>query len=275
MDCTDAHGAQSTRKVVIVTGGSKGIGEGCARVFVTAGWSVIICARGKEAGEALAAELSATGPGRCHFEPCDVTKETDIKNVIDRTVALFGRIDCLINNAGWHPDHRPIDDFSSDEFRELLNLNLISYFVGCKYALPYLRQTKGAIVNISSLVGQIGQEWATTYAATKGGITAFTKALAVDEMRNGVRVNAVLPGNIITPLFHSAVNAKVDPEKAWETAHSLQWAGRAGTAEEVGCVCLFLAGEQASYVTGIELIVSGGSELAYGIKWPLCGQIFA
>jgi len=260
-------------KVTIITGGSRGIGEGCARVFVEAGAPVVICARGKEAGEALAAELTAKGPGTCHFEPCDVTKPEDIKRLIEKTVELYGRLDCLINNAGWHPDHRPIDDFSIEDFKDLLQLNLVGYFAACKYALPYLRKTHGSIINISSLVGNIGQEWATTYVTTKGAITAMTKALAVDEARNGVRVNAVLPGVISTPLHKSFVESKENPQEVQDFIDSWQWMGRIGTIEEVGYACLFLATDRASFITGIELIVSGGAELAYGIKWPKGGRI--
>ena len=167
---------------------------GCARVFVSAGADVVICARGREAGEALAAELAARGPGTCRFAPCDVSEPEEIRRVIEDTIARLGRLDCLINNAGWHPDHRTINGFSVADFESLLRLNLVSYFAGCKYALPYLRQVRGSIINISSLVGVIGQEWSVTYVATKGAIIAMTKALAVDEARNGVRVNVVLPG---------------------------------------------------------------------------------
>jgi NAD(P)-dependent dehydrogenase (short-subunit alcohol dehydrogenase family) len=249
-------------KVTIITGGSRGIGEGCARVFVDAGASVIICARKRDVGEALAAELTTKGPGTCYFQPCDVTDPEDIKRLIDKTIELHGRLDCLINNAGRHPDHRPIDNFSIEEFEELLRLNLVSYFVACKYALPYLRQTQGNIINISSLVGNIGQEWAATYAATKGGITAFTKSLAVDEARHGVRVNVVLPGCIAT------LASITRPQELKELVASWSWLNREGTIEEVGSACLFLASDNSKFITGAELFVSGGAELAYGIKKP-------
>jgi NAD(P)-dependent dehydrogenase (short-subunit alcohol dehydrogenase family) len=258
-------------RVAIVTGGSKGIGEGAARAFTAAGATTVICARGQEAGEALASELTAKGPGKCSFMSCDVTKREDIRNVVEATVRDHGRLDCLVNNAGWHPPHLAIDDFSIDEFEELLRLNLVSYFAFCKFALPYLRQTKGSIINMSSLVGAMAQEWATTYCATKGGITALTKALAIDEARFGVRVNAVLPGNIATPLEIGFINSKPNPQEVAEYIDSWQWAGRRGTSEEVGEACLFLASDQASYITGVELIVSGGSELGYGVKWPKGG----
>jgi len=255
-------------KVTVITGGSKGIGLGCARVFVQAGGTVVICARGRETGESVAAELTAKGPGTCHFEPCDITKPADIQKVIERTVELHGRLDCLLNNAGWHPDHRPIDGFSIEEFESLLRLNLVSYFAACKYALPHLRQTRGSIINISSLVGNIGQEWATTYVATKGAITAMTKALAVDEARNGVRVNAVLPGAVDTPLVRSFIDSKPNAQELQDLLGNWSWMGRIAAEDELGRACLFLASDMASFITGIDLIVSGGCELAYGTKYP-------
>ncbi len=260
-------------KVTIITGGTRGIGLATAGVFVRAGASVVICARGKQEGERVAAELDSAGPGTCHFVPCDVTKADEVQLVVEEAVRLHGRLDCLINNAGWHPDHRPIDGFSAEEFEELLRLNLVAYFVGCRCALPYLRKTKGNIINISSLVGDIGQEWATIYCATKGGITAFTKALAVDEARQGVRVNVVLPGNVRSDMFDKFVDAKPNAREVRDYINSWQWLGRVAEPEEIGRICLFLASDGASFITGVEFPVTGGAELAYGIKWQKEGRI--
>jgi NAD(P)-dependent dehydrogenase (short-subunit alcohol dehydrogenase family) len=170
-----------------------------------------------------------------------------------------------INNAGWHPPHKPIDDFPEDEFRELIELNLVSVFTACKAALPYLRQTRGNIINIASLVATIGQHHATTYAATKGALTAFTKALAIDEAPNGVRVNSVSPGNIYTPMWQEAIDAARDPEKCLEDGLAAQVMGRMGTPEEVGRLCLYLAAD-ATFTTGVDHVISGGAELGYGNK---------
>jgi NAD(P)-dependent dehydrogenase (short-subunit alcohol dehydrogenase family) len=252
-------------KVTIITGGTKGIGEGCVRVFVQAGASVVFCARNEQQGRALEAEVNAEGPGRALFVRCDVSKVDDLRDLIDRSVAEFGRIDCLINNAGWHPPHKPIDEFSVEEFRDLLDLNLVSIFAACKYALPYLRQSKGNIINMSSLVGAMGQIYATTYVATKGGITAFTKALAIDEAAHGVRVNSVSPGNVYTPLWQEAIDASPDPAQTRADGDAAQLLGRMGTIEEAGKLCLFLAAE-ATFTTGVDHILSGGAELGYGRK---------
>ena len=252
-------------KVVLITGGSKGIGEGCVRVFAGAGSKVVFCSRGKERGMVLAAEVNKHGPGEAHFIPSDVSKVEQIKSLIDAAIARYGQLDCLINNAGWHPPHKPIDDFTVDEFRGLLNLNLVSVFAACKFALPHLRKTTGNIINMSSLVAQMGQLHATTYVATKGAITSFTKALAVDEAAHGVRVNSVSPGNVYTPLWQEAIDAAPDPALCRADGDAAQLLGRMGTIEETGKLCLFIAAE-ATFTTGVDHILSGGAELNYGRK---------
>ena len=256
-------------KVVIVTGGSSGIGKGCAYEFVRAGARVVVCSNDAEEGAGVERDLQelarAEGRGEALFVYCDVVKEDDLRGLIDTTVERFGRLDCLINNAGWHPPHKPIDDFSVEEFRSLLELNLVSVFTACQLALPHLRRTRGNIINMSSLVAQIGQHHATTYVATKGAVTAFTKALALDEAANGVRVNSVSPGNIFTPLWQEALDAAPDPEQALAEGRAAQPVGRMGTAEEVGRLCVFIAAE-ATFTTGADHIISGGAELGYGNK---------
>jgi NAD(P)-dependent dehydrogenase (short-subunit alcohol dehydrogenase family) len=254
-------------KVVIVTGGSSGIGKGCAHEFVKAGAKVVVCCNNEHEGAAVATELRpiVQSPADASFIYCDVRRKDDIENLIETTISTYRRIDCLINNAGWHPPHKPIDDFSVDEFRDLIDLNLISVFTACKFALPYLRQTTGNIINMASLVGAIGQRHAATYVATKGAITALTKALAIDEAPHGVRVNSVSPGNIYTPLWQEAIDAASDPKQYRADGEAAQLLDRMGTPEEVGKLCLFIAAE-ASFTTGVDHIISGGAELGYGRK---------
>ena len=252
-------------KVVMITGGTKGIGLGCVKTFCAAGANVVFCARHAEGAEELARELTERGPGTAHFIPCDVSKFDQIDELIGTTVNKYGRLDCLINNAGWHPAHKPIDDFTIEEFQSLLDLNLVSIFAACKCALPHLRKTKGNIINLSSLVGVMGQVHGLTYVATKGAVTAFTKALAIDEAEHGVRVNSVSPGNIYTPLWQEAIDAADDPAKCRADGDAAQLMGRMGTTEEVGKLCLFIAAE-ATFTTGVDHIISGGAELGYGRK---------
>jgi NAD(P)-dependent dehydrogenase (short-subunit alcohol dehydrogenase family) len=253
-------------KVVIVTGGTKGIGEGCVRAFVGAGAKVVFCARDEAAGQKVAREVAAAaGPGEAVFIRGDVSRTDEVEGLVDATVARFGGLDCLVNNAGWHPPHQPIDAFTPADFRDLFELNVMSVFVACRRALPQLRRTRGNIINMSSLVGVMGQLHATTYVATKGAITAFTKALAVDEAAHGVRVNSISPGNIYTPLWQEAIDAAPDPAKCRADGEAAQVLGRMGTTEEAGRLCLFLAAE-ATFTTGVDHILSGGAELAYGRK---------
>jgi NAD(P)-dependent dehydrogenase (short-subunit alcohol dehydrogenase family) len=252
-------------KVAIVTGGSRGIGEGCVRVFTGAGAKVVFCAPGPDEGQGLAEEVTRRGPGEAAFFACDVTKEAERRALVDFAVARHGRLDCLINNAGWHPPHKPIDDFTTDEFRALLELNVVAVFDLCRLALPHLRRAKGNIVNIASLVATIGQLHATTYVATKGAVLSFTKALAIDEALHDVRVNSVSPGNIMTPLWQEAIAAAPDPARWKADGEAAQLPGRMGTPEEAGRLCLFLAAE-ATFTTGVDHILSAGAELAYGRK---------
>lgn len=252
-------------KVTIVTGGSKGIGKGCVEVFVKNGSNVVFCARGEAEGLEVEKAMNAMGPGEATFVQCDMSKEEDIKQLIDETVKKYGRIDCLINNAGVHPPHKPIDEFSSDDFHSLLNLNLVSYFSASKFALPHLRKTEGNIINDSSLVAKLGQMGAVTYVSTKGAIDAMTRALAVDEAKYNVRVNSFSPGNVWTPLWDNAAKTTNDYEAAVKGGADCQLLGRFGTIEECGLLCLFLAAD-ATFCTGIDIPVSGGAELNYGFK---------
>jgi NAD(P)-dependent dehydrogenase (short-subunit alcohol dehydrogenase family) len=262
-------GSRYSDRVALITGSTSGIGRGCAEEFVKAGASVIVCSNHEDQGTAVTEQLRATaqarGSGDAFFIYCDVRQTHDIQNLIDATISRYGRIDCLVNNAGWHPPHKSIDEFSLEEFWDLINLNLVSVFTACKFALPFLRQTKGNIINVASLVATIGQYHATTYAATKGALTAFTKALAIEEAHNGVRVNSISPGNIYTPLWQEAIDASVDPEQCRADGEAAQVMGRMGCVEEVGRLCLFLAAE-ATFTTGVDHVISGGAELGYGRK---------
>jgi len=252
-------------RVVIVTGGTRGIGRGTVEAFAREGAHVAFCANQEDGGTALAAAITATGPGRAEFAICDVSDAAAFASFVTGVGDRLGRLDCLVNNAGWHPPHRPIDEFTVAEFEALLRLNVISVFAGCQAALPFLRKTRGSIINIASLVATIGQHYATTYVATKGAVLSFTKALAIDEAVHGVRVNAISPGNVYTPLWQEAIDASTDPARTRADGEAAQPMGRMGTPDEVGRLCLFLA-DEATFTTGADHIISGGAELGYGRK---------
>lgn len=255
-------------RTVIVTGGARGIGEGIVRVFFEAGANVLIADRDEATALALAKELNAYDSKATNVvkvNKTDISVVSELQALVDAAITAFGRIDCVISNAGWHPPHKTIDDFSVDDMQNLLQLNFIAVFALCKFALPHLRKTKGNIINMSSWVGAFGQSKATTYAATKGAVTSFTKALAIDEAAHHVRVNCVSPGNIWTPLWKAGADAEADPTAAREAGERVQVLRRMGTILETGRLCLCIASD-LTFTTGVDHIQSGGAEIGYGMK---------
>ncbi|WP_437191449.1 glucose 1-dehydrogenase [Planctomicrobium sp. SH527] len=250
-------------RTVIVTGGSLGIGAGCVRVFAQEGANVAILDINVKAGMQLAEELNATGPGRVHVIQCDVSQPSQIQMAIEETVNEFGQLDCLINNAGVHPPATSIDDTSIEDLERLFQVNFVSTYAAAKFAVPYLRKTKGTIVNMSSMTAVLGQHHSSAYAATKGAQVSLTKALALELGVDGIRVNAVLPSNVDTPLMREWAATLPDPESALKRVAELQVFGRMAAPEEIGRVCLFLATEDSSFVTGQGIEVEGGSSLDY------------
>lgn len=250
-------------RVVIVTGGSKGIGAGCVRVFAAEGGSVAILDLDEGAGGRLADELSALSRGRVRCYGCDVSDGGALAAAIEAVVRDFGRLDCLINNAGIHPPAMSIDETSLESVERLMRINFLSSFAGAKFAAPHLRKTKGTIVNMSSMTAVLGQEKSAAYSASKGAQLSLTKALALELGRDGIRVNAVLPSNVDTPLMREWAATLDDPESALERVSQMQVFGRMAAPEEIGRVCLFLATEDSSFVTGQGIEVEGGASLDY------------
>jgi NAD(P)-dependent dehydrogenase (short-subunit alcohol dehydrogenase family) len=250
-------------RVVIVTGGAKGIGGGCSRVFAGEGGRVAILDRDERAAFQLADELTAAGPGSAKTYRCDVSQPEEVRETIDRVVSDFGRIDCLINNAGMHPPSLLLNETSLDILETVWRVNFVSTFVASQCAVPHLKVTQGTIVNISSMTAVLGQHGSTAYAATKAAQVGFTKSLAIELGPHGVRVNAILPSNIDTPLMHEWANTLDDPASALDRVAKLQVFGRMGSPEEIGRTALFLATEDSSFLTGQALEVEGGASLDY------------
>jgi L-fucose dehydrogenase len=250
-------------RVVAVTGGSHGIGAGCVRVFHQEGAHVAILDRDAEEGARLADELTACGPGRAIVCGCDVSESAQLQQAIEQTAQTFGRLDCLINNAGVHPPAMSIDETSLEDLETLMRVNFISTFAGCKFAAPHLRKSGGTIINMSSMTAVLGQENSAAYAASKGAQLSLTKALALELGRDGVRVNAVLPSNVDTPLMREWAATLDDPESALQRVAALQVSGRMATPEEIGRVCLFLATEDSRFITGQGIVADGGASLDY------------
>ncbi len=250
-------------RCVIITGGAKGIGAGCVEVFHAAGGKIGLLDLDRKAAEQLAERLNAKRENSVRFLECDVSDFERLEKCIDEIVEHFGQLDSMINNAGVHPPATAIDDFSIEQMQQLMNINFMSTYAGAKFALPYLRKTKGTIINISSMTAVLGQRLSTAYAATKGAQVSFTKALALEAGEQGVRVNAVLPSNVDTPLMREWAETLEDPQSALERVASLQVFKRMATPREIGQVCLFLASDQSSFITGQAIEADGGAALDY------------
>lgn len=251
------------QKVIFITGASRGIGLGCALTCLRHGARVAVTApQAAEARPALA------GGGFLPSEnvlllDCDVRDAASLQQAIDRTAAHFGRLDGIINNAGWHPPGMGIEETTLADFEDLLRLNLTSTFLGCKFATPHLRKTRGVIVNMSSAVALIGQRQAASYVATKAGQIGLTKALALDLAADGIRVNAVCPAGVMTPLLHEWAASLPDPAAALKLVDSWHPLGRMATPDEIGEVCAFLLSSEAAFITGQAISPDGGAALGY------------
>ncbi len=241
-------------RVAIITGTTRGIGLATAKAFLREGAEVVGCSPDPD-------DEPPSLPGGYEHHACDMSDPKQVERLVAFTAGHFGRLDCLVNNAGFHPIQRPIDEFDVDDFNSVLATNLVGPFVACKAALPLLRQSKGTIVNVGSTVGLYGQDGSVTYCATKAGLSGLTKALAIDEARHGVRVNCVCPGAILTP----AATETHSPEKLRDIAR-WAWQARMGSAEEVAETILFLASARSAFITGQDIVVGGGTELGYGAK---------
>jgi NAD(P)-dependent dehydrogenase (short-subunit alcohol dehydrogenase family) len=248
-----------SKRVVLVTGGARGIGAGCTRVFSREGAFVAVVDRDLEAARALVEAL----PHPAVAIQADVSSESQILEAINETIARFGQLDCLINNAGIHPPDTPLTAMTPEQVMDVLRVNFLSTYTTCYYALEHLKKTKGTIVNISSMTAVLGQRNSTAYAASKGAQLSFTKSLALECADFGIRVNAILPSNVDTPLMRSWAATLADPDAALERIAALQPLGRMADVEEIGRVCLFLATEDSSFITGQGLQVDGGASLDY------------
>ncbi|MFE4572850.1 SDR family NAD(P)-dependent oxidoreductase [Paenibacillus chitinolyticus] len=240
-----------TDKVAIVTGGASGIGEATVRLFAREGAKVVI-ADFSDRGQTIADELKAEGR-EALFVKTDVTKEDDVKHMVAETVKQYGKLDILFANAGIAKDG-PADKLSWEAWQKTIDINLSGVFLSDKYALEQMlaQGTGGAIVNCGSIHSHVGKAGVTAYASAKGGVKLLTQTLGIDYAQHGIRVNAVCPGYIDTPLIAGRTQAITDHLTA------LHPMGRLGKPEEVAKAVLFLASDDASFVTGTTLLVDGG-----------------
>lgn len=252
-------------RVVIVTGGSAGIGRATAELFVKSGASVVIASRGAERGERAERELRELG-GKVLFVQTDVSQAVQVRGLVARTVETFGRLDCAFNNAAAITRLARAGDFSEEEFDSEVALNLRSVWLCMKYELEQMTRQEprgGAIVNTSSVNGLGGARFAALYSMPKSGILALTKAAAQEYAGDNVRVNATVAGGFDTEMLQSVVSQSTggDAAKAQETMKRMAAripAGRIGQPKEAAEAALWLCSDAASYVTGQSMIVDGG-----------------
>ncbi|HWO54456.1 MAG TPA: glucose 1-dehydrogenase [Paenibacillus cookii] len=240
-------------KVAIITGAASGQGAVEAKLFAKEGAKVAATDINEEALQAVVAEIKAAG-GEAIAVKHNVVSEEDWKNVIDKTVEAFGKVDVLVNNAGVAPA-TPLLDTTLDQWKKVMDINATSVFLGTQMVVPEMRKAGGgSIINISSMAGIVGTGAANAYPASKGAVRLFTKATAVEFSRENIRVNSVHPGVIETAMTKDILAN--DHYSAPLKAATLlpRW----GQAEDVAYGVLFLASDESSFVTGSELVIDGG-----------------
>lgn len=243
-------------KVVIVTGAAKGIGKGIAKVFNEKGAKVVVVDWDAQNGQATAQELSLQGEESI-FIQCDVSNEEQVVLMIENVIKTFGRIDVLVNNAGIGV-YKPVLEATSEDWDRCLAVNLKGVFLCSKYAIPHMQKLgKGAIVNVSSVHSHATVNGVAPYAASKGGITALTRNMAIDYGPT-IRVNSIAPGWVLTPLIQSIFDSYPDPAEQQKQVENRQVMKRIGRPEDIGYAAAFLASDEASFITGTQLFVDGG-----------------
>jgi NAD(P)-dependent dehydrogenase (short-subunit alcohol dehydrogenase family) len=244
-------------KVALITGGTSGIGRATAILFAEEGAQVAITGRNRERGKEVVGELEKAG-SKGLFIPADVRSAADCERAVEEVIAEFGRLDVLFNNAGVYVANDTIA-CSEEEFDRQVDTSLKGCFLMSKYALPHMiKSGSGAIVNNSSGWGYVGGERAMAYCAAKGGMLAMTKAMAMDHGRQGIRINCICTGDTVTPMEHEDARNRGMTWEAYVESASDRPLGRMGEPIEIARAVLFLASEEASFITGAALPVDGG-----------------
>jgi NAD(P)-dependent dehydrogenase (short-subunit alcohol dehydrogenase family) len=244
----------SNTPVVLITGALTGIGRTTALAFAHEGAKIVVSGRHDEAGQALATELRAAG-GEAEFVRADVRHEDEVRTLVDRTVARFGRLDAAVNNAGTEGYPGPVTEQTAESYAATFDTNVLGTLLSMKHELRVmLAPGHGSIVNLSSVVGQIGVAGASVYTASKHAVEGLTKSAALEAAASGVRVNAVAPGPIETGML-DRFTGNADRKAGLIAGVPLK---RAGTPEEIAQAVVFLASDKASFVTGEILGVNGG-----------------
>ncbi len=242
-------------KVALVTGGASGIGRATALAFGRAGASVVIADVSVDGGHATAAMIVESG-GKALFVQANVTHAAEVENLLDKTVYHYGRLDCAVNCAALQAGPARLDELDEDEFDRLLAVNVKGVWLSMKYQLRQMvKQGGGAIVNLSSSYGLVGAPLQGAYAASKHALAGLTKSAAAEYAKDGIRVNAVSPGAVRTPMLARALGGEAAAERKLRAAHPMNRFAEPG---EIANAALWLCSDQSSFVTGHDLAADGG-----------------
>lgn len=244
-------------KIIVVTGGAKGIGAAIVRACAREGSIPVVVDRDAEAAEKLRSELGNAGTEYC-FIGIDLLSAEKCSQAVQETIKTFGRIDALVNNAGCN-DKVGLETGTPEEFVTSLNRNLMHYYNMAHFALPHLKQSTGVIINIGSKTAVTGQGGTSGYACAKGGIMALTREWAAELLPCGIRVNAVIPAEVMTPLYRQWLDTFPNPEqKLSAILAKIPLGKRMTTAEEIASTVIFLISPESGHTTGQHLFVDGG-----------------
>ncbi|MGZ3687207.1 MAG: SDR family oxidoreductase [Bdellovibrionota bacterium] len=248
-------GKSSSGKVALVTGAASGIGRATALAFAQNGAAVVVADVLDVDGVKTAKMIEERG-GRALFVKCDVSSESDVKNLMNKTIETFGRLDYAFNNAGIEGKPGNTVDCTSENWDRVININLKGVWLCMKYELPQmLKQKSGSIVNTSSIAGVIGFQSIPAYTASKHGVIGLTQTAALEYAKTGIRINAVCPGVIQTPMIDRFTQGEAQARKMLVDGEPV---GRVGQPEEVASAVVWLCSDGASFVTGHPLVIDGG-----------------
>lgn len=244
-------------KVALITGGGTGIGRACAELFAREGAAVAITGRRREPLDEVQHAIGATG-GRCLAEPCDVSRSAEVERVVGRTVEAFGALNVVVNNAGvWLKG--TAEETTEAEWDRVIAINLKGVFLVSRVAIPVLRRAGGgSIINIGSILGLVGMKRRVAYAASKGGVTLLTRALALDLGPDRIRVNCICPAIVETNLVRDLLSQSIDPEGERRTRIEQLALARMGQPEDIARLALYLASDESSWMTGAAIPLDGG-----------------
>lgn len=247
-------------KTIFLTGGSSGIGYKCAIAYAKEGANIALVSNMEKDIEKVLCEL---GDGQHLGIHCDLSSEKQVRDAMEKALAYYDRLDAIHNNAGIVNPSKALHETTSEEWDILMDINLKSIYLTTKYGFSALKESKGCILNTSSLVAEIGQNDHAAYAATKGGINALTKSMALDYAHHGIRVNAVCPAWVWTPAVHEWMMRHPNEKEAKEYIEGIHPLGYCPEGDVVADASVFLLSEKARFITGCALPVSGGAELGY------------